>query len=111
MAKFSCEFPGCSFSTDVRGLIERHHIIPRGQPGCTNKPKNLIYLCPHHHNCIYVPSETQGKHARVHEESIILVQRLHSNRGPVLEFIRCSDNLNYFFFKDGTIWPKESKTT
>ncbi len=38
--------------------LEVHHIIYRGQPGCTDEPKNLITLCLTHHQLVHTDKKT-----------------------------------------------------
>jgi hypothetical protein len=45
LVKNKCEIECCN---EVLNL-EFHHIIPRTDPLCTNKPENIAILCPVHH--------------------------------------------------------------
>lgn len=105
MPLYECRFPGCSFSTDVRSLIDEHHIIPRAMPGTSNKKQFLIYLCPEHHRCIYVPGAKRGQHSVKHKDSIIIEGRRESTHGQVLLYEKVSDGKKYaYYYKDGDTW-------
>jgi len=102
--RYCCKFPGCKFSTNVRGRIDNHHIIPRGWPGSSNKPNNLIMLCPGHHRAIHVPGETHGHHSTINEDSIAILDVLESNKGKVLRYRKCSDMIiRYYHYHNGEI--------
>lgn len=104
-ATLECKFPGCSFKTTVRSLIDDHHIIPRSMPGSSNKKNNRIFLCPEHHRCIYVPGASSGQHSVKHKDSIIIVDRRKSTQGEVLLFQKVSDEQTYaYYYRDGETW-------
>jgi len=95
---YKCGFPGCSFKTVERDRIDRHHIIPRGKPRCTNNPSNLIWLCPDHHRAIYIPGETHGHHSIINKDSIVIIDRLDSSTGKVLRYRKCSDMVVRYYY-------------
>lgn len=105
--RYSCEYPGCTFETGDRSLVDKHHIIPRGEKGSSNLPRNILTLCPNHHRLIFVPSAKRGQHAIQQEGSIVIISKLLSNKGSVLEYLRCSDGKSfYFFYRDKETWEK-----
>lgn len=92
---FKCCFPNCSYETNERSLIHYHHIIPKELEG-VDKKKNRIYLCPNHHNLIYVPEAKTGVHSRFTEDSIILKGGwLQSTNGHVLEYQKINGVTTY----------------
>jgi hypothetical protein len=92
---YCCEFPECKYITLNRFQIHYHHIISVKDNG-TNKPKNRIWLCPVHHNQIYIPNSKRGIHSIKTENSIILLGWLQSTSGQVLEYIDINGNINYY---------------
>lgn len=84
---FYCQFPlGCSYSTSQRSCIHQHHIQSKELKG-NNKKSNLIYLCPNHYSCIYIPESKKGIHSIIHENSIILLSIKQSSQGKVIEYM------------------------
>ena len=85
--KYYCQFPlACSYSTSQRSCIHLHHIQSKELKG-KNVKSNLIYLCPNHHSCIYIPQATSGIHSIKHEHSIILLSIKQSSQGKVIEYM------------------------
>ena len=84
MKKFKCEFPGCGYETDYN-YIHWHHIIPKSKGG-SDAPWNRVWLCPNHHCRVYIPGEVHGIHAVCTDESIILLGKLKSTGGTLLEY-------------------------
>ena len=91
MSKYHCNFPNCSYSTEIRTQIHKHHIIPREENG-SDKEWNLIFLCPNHHSKIFVPSAKKGIHSKKSKDSIILLNKYKSTQGSILEYQECSTN-------------------
>lgn len=81
--KYYCHYPGCNYVTESRRNIHDHHIIPKSQHG-KNDRSNRVYLCPTHHQYIYIPTETQGHHSHCVEGSIILLGWKTTTKGRVL---------------------------
>lgn len=94
---YRCEFPGCKYETKTKLLIEKHHIKPRSQNG-TNKRNNLIWLCPEHHRCIYVPDMKRGIHSIKHPKSIIIHGWKESTGGRVLVYELIDINVIEYYF-------------
>ena len=83
---YECKFPNCNYKTNNRTQIHNHHIIPKEIGGSDNK-SNRIYLCPNCHNKIYIPNCTSGIHSFNYDTSIIIINKLQSTSGMVLEYI------------------------
>ena len=104
---YCCEFPKCSFQTTERDRIDHHHIVPKSMPGTSNKPFNMMWLCPDHHRAVYVPGATSGQHAIKNQDSIVIICKRASSQGSALEYERCSDSKGfYYFYKDGETWER-----
>lgn len=84
MKKYKCGFPGCTYETDYR-YIHYHHIVPKSKGG-SDKEYNRIWLCPNHHCRVYIPGETNGIHAVCTDESIIILGKVVSTSGVLLEY-------------------------
>ena len=84
---YKCNFPGCNYTTEVKSQIHYHHIVPQSKNG-SNKSYNLISVCPTHHTKIYIPGEEYGSHCKYGEDSIIMIRKLPSTVGEVLEYTR-----------------------
>ena len=84
--EYVCQFPNCTYSTQVRTQIHRHHIVPREQGGSNNKI-NRIELCPTHHTKIFIPTASRGMHAKKGDDSIVLMGWKTSTRGLMLHYI------------------------
>ena len=69
--KLACEVCGL----DDRKLLHYHHIVPRCDRRCSNKPFNIAVLCP-------------TDHARVHAGDIVLIGQYDSTMGDVLVWFR-----------------------
>lgn len=59
--RYCCHFPSCTYETDVKSYIHLHHIVPR-ELGGTNLKYNRFYVCPNHHQMLYVKEATSGMH-------------------------------------------------
>ena len=94
MLRYTCKFPGCNYETDLRSQIHEHHIKSKQENG-TNKEFNLIYLCPNCHAKIYQPSALRGIHSIKGTDSIILLGKIQSTKGLLLEYINTSDEIDY----------------
>jgi hypothetical protein len=92
-----CSFPGCSFKTLQRGLIDYHHIIPKSEGG-SNKGANRTYLCPSCHRDIFVPSMKAGHHSIVRERSIVIQRVLQTSRGKALQYYQCSNGIEKIIY-------------
>lgn len=92
---YYCQFPGCLYFTEVRSQINYHHIKPVELDG-SDKDFNRVYLCPNHHSKIYIPEAKSGVHSIKGEDSIILLGKLKSTGGTVIEYIDRYGNNNYF---------------
>jgi len=93
---YKCEFPNCLYTTENRSQIHYHHIVPKELNG-NNNQGNLIYLCPNHHSFIYVPECKTGIHSIKHPNSIIIINKLRSTTGIVLEYIDHGITTYYFY--------------
>jgi hypothetical protein len=82
---YNCNFPGCEYTTDVKCQIHNHHIVPRSKKG-SNKNYNLITVCPTHHAKIFIPGELHGQHSKQSVDSIVMIRKLPSTDGEVLEY-------------------------
>lgn len=82
---YACHFPGCGYVSSQRSGVDYHHILPRHMGG-TNKPSNLIPLCPACHRKIYVPDCVHGPHSLLRVESAIVMGNLASSQGLVWVF-------------------------
>lgn len=94
--KYYCSFPECSYETFERSRIDLHHILPKSLGG-SNKPSNLLSLCSNCHRKIYIKEATKGFHSILHEDSIIILNKLGSSNGIVLSYIDCKDNLEKLY--------------
>jgi len=92
---YYCQFPGCKYFTNIRSQINNHHIKPVELNGLDDD-YNRIYLCPNHHAKIYVPESKNGLHSFKGIDSIILLRKLSSTGGKVVEYID-SDGKKKFF--------------
>lgn len=83
---FYCEIPYCSYSTENRNKINYHHIIPKELKG-NNKKYNRIYLCPNHHDLVYVHGSKIGNHSIKSKDSIIILEWFSSTDGRIFRFV------------------------
>lgn len=93
---YHCQFPDCTYSTNIKTQIHEHHIVPRELNG-SNKRYNKILLCPNHHSKIYIPEATKGIHTINGEDSIIICQWLKSTSGRALEYISKGETKYHFY--------------
>lgn len=93
---FKCEYPNCDYVTEHRSAIHYHHIIPIEVNG-TDAEYNRIYLCPNHHNSIYVPSSKSGIHS-INKDGVILIRKVYSTVGFLLEY-KENGEIKYYDFK------------
>ena len=91
---FYCEFPECKYYTLNRNQIHYHHIIPLENFRNDNE-NNRIWLCPTHHNFIYIPDSKNGIHSIKNDNSIILNGWKLSTIGKILEYIE-NDEIKYY---------------
>jgi hypothetical protein len=92
---YFCQFPNCKYSTDIRSQINKHHIKSVELNG-SDDDYNRIYLCPNHHTKIYIPESKSGLHSFKGADSIILLRKLNSTGGTVVEYIDSNGNNNFF---------------
>lgn len=83
---YYCQFPNCLYHTNIRSQINYHHIVPSELNG-SDKDYNRIYLCPNHHSKIYVPLAKSGIHSIKGKDSIIIIRKLSSTIGTIIEYI------------------------
>ncbi len=83
---YHCEFCNYSVTTNNKRMIHKHHIIPRGCKGSTNKPNNIIIVCPNCHNKIFSEQSTYGIHSTLTEDSIIIHGWKLTTLGKVLYY-------------------------
>jgi len=96
---YQCQMPECSYICEDISQINFHHIVPRSMGG-SDKKSNLIELCPNCHSKIYVEGVKSGTHAVKTKNSIILMGKLLSSGGFVLEYRNIDDdNLQYCLLK------------
>lgn len=84
--RYHCQFPNCSYETNLRAQIDLHHIIPKENNGLDDE-WNRIWLCPTHHRKIYIPESKKGMHSSKSNDSIVLKGKLKSTGGLLLEYI------------------------
>ena len=84
--RYACEFPGCSYETNTRSHIHKHHIVPCEISG-DNSPFNEVWLCPTHHSKVFIPTATSGIHTIKAEDSIIIKRWVFSTAGLLLEYM------------------------
>lgn len=82
---YRCCFPGCSYETDNRSLIEYHHIHLR-ETGNRLGKRVTIPLCPVHHNLIYHEEATAGQHSEKHPDSMVVKMVTNTSRGRCVIF-------------------------
>ena len=82
MKQYRCQFPNCSYETNVRTQIHEHHIKPREHLGSNHK-WNKIWLCPSCHHKIYVPN-SKGIHSVKNENCVEII--CWRNNGAILEY-------------------------
>jgi len=81
-----CEFPGCDFISKYPNDFHYHHIVPQELKG-SNKYFNLIHICQHCHNKIYVEgSHKCSKHHILRDDSITCDSIQHSTGGLILNY-------------------------
>lgn len=85
MPEYRCCFPGCSYRTESRNLIEFHHVHPRELGNVLSK-NVTIALCPTHHKMIYHPDATHGQHSVAHPGSMTVVQVARTSTGKCVIF-------------------------
>lgn len=84
--EYRCSFPGCTYVTCNRSLIEYHHVNPRELNVTLNK--NLtIPLCSCHHKLIYHPDATTGQHTNNTPESMRVEGVYNTTTGKCVKFI------------------------
>jgi hypothetical protein len=72
--------------------------------GGSNKPFNLIPICPTHHRHIFIQGETQGIHSVRNLESIQIKHVLESTDGKVLIYTDMYDDKEKaYYFNNNTI--------
>ena len=87
-----CEFPGCTFTSEYDNDLQYHHIIPQELNGSNDK-FNLLHVCQHCHNKIYVrDSHKCSKHYKLRNDSIICHKICLATSGYVLEYSSLNDN-------------------
>jgi hypothetical protein len=69
--KIKCEICG----VENKKILERHHIIPRSDPRCTDKNDNIALICP---NC----------HTSVHLGEVIIIGVYPTTDGPKLMWFK-----------------------
>lgn len=87
---YRCSFPGCDYMTDLRSQMANHHIIPKSMGGNDSKG-NRVMVCPNCHTKIYVPNMKHGHHSKYTKDSIIILNKLYSTEGYVIEY-KCVDD-------------------
>ena len=98
-AMYQCQMSDCNYVCGDVSQINFHHIVPKSMGGSDHK-SNLIELCPNCHARIYVEGMTHGTHAVKNKNSIILLGKLLSTGGFVLEYRHIDDEeLNYCLLK------------
>lgn len=102
MKKYFCQFPLCNYTTNNKHLIQIHHIVPKELNGSNNK-NNLIYLCPNHHNYIFVQNSNFGIHSINSKEKIEIIQFLFSTAGLILHYKDFNNNQYYYNYKTKSI--------
>jgi len=96
--KYKCLFPDCGYETENRSQINNHHIIPKELGGNDSKG-NMISLCPNCHSRVFVPNCSSGIHSINCDTSIIIINKLRSTSGYVLEYVE-SDETKYHFYSE-----------
>lgn len=92
---YHCQMPECDYMCENISQINFHHIVPRSMGG-SDKKFNLIELCPNCHSKVYVEGMTYGIHAIKSENSVILIGKLLSTGGYVLEYKHINDNESHY---------------
>ncbi len=87
---YHCQMPECDYICEDSSQINFHHIVPRSMGG-SDKKVNLIELCPNCHSKVYVEGMKSGTHAVKTQNSIILLGKLLSTGGVVLEYRHVDD--------------------
>lgn len=96
MSKIMCVFPGCRKELESN-KIHKHHVTPR-EVDKSKRNKRTIPLCPTCHSLIFHPKSKFGNHSIKAEESIEIVSMLPSTAGQVMQYKKCSDNSEHFYF-------------
>lgn len=81
--RYTCKL--CSYTTDNRNQIHKHHILPKEQNGSNNK-YNIVIVCPNCHCLIYSKYATKGIHSIKNDNSIEIIG--YRNNGKYLEVIK-----------------------
>lgn len=95
---YKCEFPKCSYQTQIKNKIHFHHIIPKELSG-NNDKKNLIKLCPNCHSKIFIPNSQKGNHSIKDKDSIVIINRLKSGIGTVLKYKKMDEKEYIYFYE------------
>ena len=95
---YKCNFPGCNYITEVRSQIHNHHIVSKADKGKNGK-HNLVMLCPTCHTKIFQESAKYGIHSKSGKDSIILIGKIDSTAGKLLEYIDHDGNTQYHILR------------
>lgn len=96
--KYKCQFPNCEYSCENRHAIHLHHIVPI-ENGGVDTEYNRLWVCPNHHNKIYIPESKKGIHSKKCKDSIILISKFKSTSGMILEYINDVGIHNFYEIK------------
>ncbi len=91
--RYKCQFPGCTYETDIKSQINIHHIVPK-ELGGSEHNYNKICLCPNCHSKIYIKDATSGIHSKFGDDSIILHRWLNSM--DILEYETMDEKIGYY---------------
>jgi hypothetical protein len=94
--RYKCQFPNCTYSTKYRFQLHYHHIVPK-ELGGTDKSNNRLWLCPNHHNRIYIPNTIHGIHSKKTDNSIIIIGWMMSTEGKTLCWCNANDPVQHIF--------------
>lgn len=96
---FVCQMPYCRYMCENRSQICEHHIVPKSMGG-SDKRNNIITLCPNCHAKVFVPGAIHGIHSIKSGNSIILIRKLMSTVGTIIEYKNINnDDLKYYTLK------------
>ena len=95
--RYNCNFPGCDYVAEDTGSFDYHHIIPKSKGG-NDRDWNRLLVCPNCHRKIFIENMEHGVHSVKRLGGIIILGKLASSAGPVLNYRKLEDNKEYYWY-------------